>query len=104
MNDYKSKKVKRTIFVVLSVIILFISMLYSLCYVASDYGKGTAVLYFFIWIWAFNNAITDEETREELRRTKTENEIIKENLIVCENIIKKLEEELANQHERKEDD
>lgn len=43
----------------LSVVILFISMLCGLVYVIEQYGKGVALLYIFLWLWAISYVLSN---------------------------------------------
>ena len=57
-KDKKDMELSRKIKSVLSVVILFVSMLCGLVYVIEQHGKGTAVLYIFLWVWAISYALS----------------------------------------------
>lgn len=53
----KPRKRKKTLYSIVSVVILFVSMLCGLAYLIGQYGKGIAVLYIFLWVWAISYAL-----------------------------------------------
>lgn len=58
-KDKKNREMARKIKSLLSGVILFVSMMCGLLYVIEQYGKGTAVWYIFLWIWAFSFALSN---------------------------------------------
>ena len=74
----KPKKVKDMVCSVLSVIVLFSSMLCSLPLIMKDYEKGGAVCYFFLWICAFGYVTSSYD--KQIARLERENENLKAKL------------------------
>lgn len=58
-EDKKDREISRKIKSVLSVVILFVSMLCGLVCVIEQYGKGVALLYIFLWLWAISYALSN---------------------------------------------
>ena len=58
-KDKKDRELSRKIKSVLSVAILWISMLCGLVYVIEQHGKSAAVWYISLWIWAFSYALSN---------------------------------------------
>ena len=57
----KEKKVKdlsKLIKGILSIAILFVSMLCGLVYLIEQYGKGAGLWYVVLWVWAISHALT----------------------------------------------
>lgn len=57
VNKKFSPKIKS----VLSVVVIFTSMLCGLAYLIEKYGKGVAVCYFFLWILAISYAFSNRK-------------------------------------------
>ena len=57
-KDKKVKDLSKLIKGILSIAILFVSMLCGLAYLIEQYGKGAAVWYIFLWLWAISHALT----------------------------------------------
>lgn len=74
------KKIKSTFCAIASVVILFASMGRALQDLVVHYGKGIAVVYFFLWFWAFFYAVEKDEKSRRIERLERENEYLKESL------------------------
>ena len=50
-------KIRHNLCFIAAIVIIFGSMLLTLCYVILEYGTPFGVLFFFLWIWAFYYSI-----------------------------------------------
>lgn len=71
-----SEERKEWLCIIVSIVVMFSSMLCTLPCVMKDYEKGGAVCYFFLWIWAFS--YIGLHPYKEIAKLKRENEILKE--------------------------
>lgn len=56
-KEEEDRATSRNIKSIFSVVILFVSMLCGLAYIIEHYGKGVAVWYVFLWVWAISYAL-----------------------------------------------
>lgn len=77
INKNKNKtnvpqKITEILCSVAAVVVLFGSMLSTLGIVTTQNGKGAAVWYFFIWLWAFYYAVSKDSKTEKIRKLEQE--------------------------------
>jgi cell shape-determining protein MreC len=92
----RSRKIKRTLCIVLAAVVMLSSTESSLDYLFATYGAESAVYYFFLYIWAVLYAFGYDPNSDEFSKLKIENTLIKEKLETYKNVNEKLKAELEN--------
>lgn len=76
----RSQRRKDVLWSIVSIIVLFGSMAITLGEIVVSYGKGIAVIYFFLWICAINYITEKDEKSRRIESLERQNEFLKERL------------------------
>lgn len=100
LNNAKKKRVLRkvkNIFVgVVAACVLLSSFAFSLGELVVHYGKGVAMVFFFLWLWSVYYIGDNNLTSKEIGELERENERLKTNLEFYNDVNRKLESKLED--------
>ena len=92
----RKQKIKNTCSGVIALIVLFASMLSTLGDLVVKYGKGSALWYLVLWLWAFDHFLDKDTKSKRISQLELENKLLKKYLETHKNVNKELGEELKD--------
>ena len=94
----RSRKIKRVLCIVVSIVTMFFSGLCTLVYLVEEYGEGIAFWYVLLSLFSFSyiTSASSEEDEKKISRLVTENELLKDSLETYKNSNEELKAELEN--------